>query len=274
MRNSNIGENIIVGQPEVIYLANDYQSLYVNDQIFSKAYSWRTREDEFRNRAVPDASIDICFRWDLENELRELMVIGPALKLTDDYLVMEKNSEVFTLRLQPGSSVSIFGVPSHEWMNNTLRVKLDREEDILLMDELYQKETLMEKYQFAQSVLKDYISLLKDDKSQLACQINKIIQNNMGEFNLDKIAEKTGYTPYYMNKIFRGHTGFTMGNYQKVLRFQNVLKCFELCRDAGERPDHAMIASEFGYTDQAHMINNVKAFSGDTPGKLWDKYYH
>ena len=79
--------------------------------------------------------------------------------------------------------------------------------------------------------------------------------------SMKALASKLGYSQKHMIAIFDKHVGLSPKRYARVMRFQRVIHALE--RD--ETPSWSMLAQEFGYYDQAHLINDFKAFAGMTP---------
>lgn len=81
--------------------------------------------------------------------------------------------------------------------------------------------------------------------------------------SVEDVRRRAGYGAKRFIELFAAATGMTPKRYSRLRRFQNVLE--QACRH-GEKPDWARIAAEGGYTDQAHLTHEFKAFSGITPG--------
>ena len=63
--------------------------------------------------------------------------------------------------------------------------------------------------------------------------------------------------------------GLTPKGFLKIIRFQKAIK--EIA--ASKKADWTGIAYDSGYYDQAHFINDFKAFSGYTPEQYLRKQY-
>ncbi len=270
-----IQRDVIFGQPDVNHYAEDYQSLFLGGSIVAKVYSYKTTAQGILNNAIPDATIDVLFSWNRDENTCSIALVGPAKELTPSYYYHKKNTDVFGIRMQPGCPFELFGIHANEMINKKNEVTCCDEESLHFMEMLHQKDSLREKYDYAINALDNMLVVRQDTHSELACFIERLILNNAASchFNLNKISDITGYTPYYLNKIFREHTGYTIGNFQKVIRFQSLLKRYESLEKNGQKPEQALLAVEQGYSDQAHMIRDLKRFSGETPVNLWKKYY-
>ncbi|HNA55849.1 MAG TPA: AraC family transcriptional regulator [Anaerolineales bacterium] len=81
--------------------------------------------------------------------------------------------------------------------------------------------------------------------------------------NFKKMGEQIGYSQKHFIELFKGQVGVPPKQYLKIARFQKAIKAIE-----GNRPvQWSDIAMDSGFYDQAHFINDFKAFSGFTPGE-------
>lgn len=75
------------------------------------------------------------------------------------------------------------------------------------------------------------------------------------------ICREIGWSNKHLITRFRQQVGITPKRAARVIRFERVLR-----RIGGDpQPDWARLASECGYSDQAHMIREFGEFGGTTP---------
>jgi AraC-like DNA-binding protein len=77
------------------------------------------------------------------------------------------------------------------------------------------------------------------------------------------VADCAGLSSRHFMELFREQTGLTPKSFQRVRRFQQVLRT--LRADSGE--NWAGVAYRCGYYDQAHFNHDFRLFSGLTPGE-------
>jgi AraC-like DNA-binding protein len=82
-----------------------------------------------------------------------------------------------------------------------------------------------------------------------------------GEVPVAALAEATGWSRRHLARRFHEHVGLSPKVLARVLRFERVVGL--LGRDDGTR--FAEIAYACGYSDQAHLNREFRAFAGDTP---------
>lgn len=74
------------------------------------------------------------------------------------------------------------------------------------------------------------------------------------------IARALALSPRQLERIFRREVGLPPKHYARLLRFRRVLGSLE----AGD-PHWADVAAAAGYSDQAHLVREFRAFAGITP---------
>ncbi|NOK57938.1 MAG: AraC family transcriptional regulator [Chloroflexi bacterium AL-W] len=75
------------------------------------------------------------------------------------------------------------------------------------------------------------------------------------------VAESLGFSSRRFIELFRHEVGLTPKRFCRIQRFQKVLRCIE----NGGQIAWADVAASCGYFDQAHCINDFRAFSGLNP---------
>ncbi len=77
------------------------------------------------------------------------------------------------------------------------------------------------------------------------------------------LAEQSGYSQQYFISLFKKYVGITPKQYQRIVRFNQVLQIIEL----NQKVDWSQLSHELGYFDQAHFIKDFRHFSGFSPKK-------
>ena len=84
-----------------------------------------------------------------------------------------------------------------------------------------------------------------------------------GDLPMRTVARELGWSEKRLVRSFRTHFGLTPKKSARLMRFAH---CVALAQEAP--PNWAELALRCGYTDQAHLANEVRAFSGSTPTQL------
>ncbi|WP_344535673.1 AraC family transcriptional regulator [Streptomyces albiaxialis] len=80
---------------------------------------------------------------------------------------------------------------------------------------------------------------------------------------LEALGRAVNCSPHHLSRVFSATTGLSLTRYRNRLRLARVLD--RLCE--GER-DLRLLASELGFSDQAHMTRTVREVAGLPPGRL------
>jgi AraC-like DNA-binding protein len=82
--------------------------------------------------------------------------------------------------------------------------------------------------------------------------------------SVNSVAAELGVSERHLRRIFREFVGTSPKAFARLSRFRNALR---IAREGG-RQGWAHIASEAGYFDQSHLIEEFRAISGVTPRAL------
>jgi AraC-like DNA-binding protein len=74
----------------------------------------------------------------------------------------------------------------------------------------------------------------------------------------------TGYSERQLERIFLEHLGLGPKLYARIVRFRNILGAANRSR----RPSWAALATQHGFSDQAHVIREFMRFAEVTPGSV------
>ncbi len=178
-----------------------------------------------------------------------------------------KNSEMMVIQFKPNGAYPIFQIPSSEIANLVI------DADLILGDEVtYLREQLLsfssgeEKIRFAEQwLLERLIRTNQVSEAVVQYAITETMRNPT-EITMKSISDKTGYSQQHFINLFKRYVGLTPKQYQKVVRFNQILVEVE----SRQNIDWARLSLDLGYFDQAHFIRDFKKFSGFSPEKYLD----
>ena len=90
------------------------------------------------------------------------------------------------------------------------------------------------------------------------------IRRRRGRVRIAELSDASGVSARQLERRFSIALGLAPKPLARILRFQAMLRAL----DRGARPDWAGLASDFGFSDQAHLVNEVRRLSGLTPRGL------
>lgn len=187
-------------------------------------------------------------------------------------LVTRPGALVVGARLRPHAAALLTGVPQHhltggihelETVDKALAVRVSahlsgRQDPLNLMDAFEQVLAAAFVTRIDAGTLTPSPSLAK--AVSLATRVHGLVR-------VDELAATAGVSARQLERQFAIHVGLSPKRFLRVLRFQQVLAAL---RDpASTTAGWADVAARHGFYDQAHFINDFKAFTGETPG-AWD----
>ena len=272
--NSKILETgIKMMQPDMIRTINGYKAYYAIDDMISQIYTFEVKKEKLiLDTTVPDASVDLLF-FEKTSGKFGARIIGPTKSRLSSYVTFEENTSYIGIRFKPCYPIMISGIPVKESYNHIIPITIS--DNIYKRIKWYLKmntetdEILLQ----IKSDLSKYIVVYDDGKQRLINGIIDYFICQKGQMNMKILSEKTGYSSYYLNKVFLAHTNYTVGQFYSLLRLHSILDQYEYNKAISQNKiNYACIANETGYCDQAHLTREFKKFMGITPKKYWDKY--
>lgn len=180
--------------------------------------------------------------------------------MREQYILIEaaKKSSVLVVRFKPGGAYPFLRMPVSEIKDQVLELELifgSRFAEI--WEQLMAAPTSQQKF----VILEDFFL----QKAHNRLEINPVIQFSIeelaGSTSLKTITSQTGYSQKHLIQLFRQHVGLTPKVYARIMRFQEAIHSIE----ANQQVSWIDLALHCGYYDQAHFINEFRAFSGINP---------
>ena len=144
---------------------------------------------------------------------------------------LEAGDEAIGIRLRPGAFTALYGVPASELSD--LRVPLA---------DVVRPRPLAE--------------LARD-----APKPDPLVAAALHAPDVRALARETGYSTRHLRRRVVAQTGHSPKRLSRIGRMQAVLA-------AGRGESWARTAAEFGFHDESHMINDIRALANATPGEL------
>ncbi len=274
MKKIILGNEILMEQPDMIHKISSYRSTYVVDSIISQIYSFQLSDSEkLILPALPDASTDIILFNNCKTNKKGIQIIGPVRQPTPSYATFSANTDFIGIRLKPGIPFNFMNISSVEMFN----FQTFFDEESLHLEQIWRKLRVLKDFadrkQYIKKKLSDNLIVRDDSKTHITKYIIDYILRKKQHVTLEMLSEEMGYTPYYINKVFLHHTGYTIIQFRNLLRMHNLLNLYEKQQCTELEESQSNIAVEVGYSDQAHMIREFKRYTGITPSKFKQNYY-
>ena len=219
---------------------------------------------------VPDGCIDIMFEY----SKREIKAFACGSILKHGVQHWDGNCEIFGVRFMPGFMPAGLNAVPKDLINK--RILLDDIINDRKMIEAMSSEN--DFYQRIRVFLECYTNLEKEyetpyGKLNLCMVVKDMVYDSDGLIKISEIAEKTGYTERYINKVFIEFMGFSPKAFCKIIQFQRALDVLNY----GKIESMTALAVKLGYYDQPQFIRDFKSYLGTTPNRylkmIEDKKY-
>jgi AraC-like DNA-binding protein len=91
-----------------------------------------------------------------------------------------------------------------------------------------------------------------------------VIESRRGNIGVDLVARRAGISCRHLERRFQDEVGLGVKDLARIVRLHGALACLE-----GEPTvSGADIAARCGYSDQAHLVRECRAFTGRTPSRF------
>lgn len=252
-------------QPYFVMAASRYYKAVVMNYGISHFYCFQ-KDDIIENPiiAVPDGCIDILFCCDEKEPYAH--VCGTVLHPTLTH--NKKSKYFFGVRFLPGNSFKFKNVTMSDLVEQEIPF-FEVIEDKDLFEQItsskdfnYQIQIFMDKY----LKLYNYSETMNKHKDLRNFMMSNIMET-AGQIRVKELADATGYSVRYINKMFSEQFGLSPKVFCKLMRFQYLLSNLNDCNKEIDDTNLTELAIELGYYDQSHMIKDFHEFTNTTPGK-------
>ncbi|MBP1736312.1 MAG: hypothetical protein H6Q60_193 [Oscillospiraceae bacterium] len=252
-------------QPYFVMATEHYYKAVVMNYGISHFYCFlKDKTTEHPVIAVPDGCIDILFCCDESEPFAH--ICGTVLQPT--VVMNEPGKYYFGVRFLPGHTFRTNDFTMSDFVEQEipfLQVIDDRELFNLITssrDFSEQIKHFMEHYLPQQRQM----AALDQHKELKSFLMSKVLKS-AGQIRVKELAESSGYSVRYINKIFSQEFGLSPKGFCKLMRFQHLINNLNEQNPELFDQDLAQLAAELGYYDQSHMIRDFYELANTTPGK-------
>lgn len=212
------------------------------------------------HRILPDGCTDIIFnkgntiyRPDQQPALlsEESYLIGTMTTFTET--MQSSGNAILGIRFKPGAITAFYPVDAHEITDLGIPYK-----DHLLRELVYQSPDLRTDLNLY------FLKKLSSKPIAIAAVLNEI-HNSGGRIKVAELIKNHAMSERKMERLFKKDVGVSIKTMTRLIRFQHTFKTLQ--DNAGKR-SLSDIAYAAGYYDQAHLCNEIKAYTGFTPSNL------
>ncbi len=207
---------------------------------------------------IPDGCLDIIFEVDKQTNYK-CFIVGmmskPIVTLPDF-----SQKQIYAIRFNPGGAYSLFRHSLADFTDLAVDVRnLAKNIEQELSAIFLSKNSLYEKIEYLNAFFLRRFNNWEP---------NAVIMNSLasifsakGNMEIKKLAQCQYISERQLNRLFKQCVGLPPKEFARIIRFQNALRNVILT----DNVNWSFLAVESGYHDQAHFINEFKAFTGITP---------
>ncbi|MFI9723097.1 helix-turn-helix domain-containing protein [Streptomyces sp. NPDC052396] len=170
------------------------------------------------------------------------------------------------IRLTPCGAFSLLDLPMRELVSTQVPLDrtLDRRQERRLADQLASAPCWSDRFDLLDRLLPGLLAA-GPAPSEAVLRAWQRLAETSGQILVSSLADASGLGRRRLEELFREQIGVTPKAAARILRFH---KAFRLITDETRQPALATVAAVCGYSDQAHLTREVRAFAGRTPRSL------
>lgn len=177
-------------------------------------------------------------------------------------IVPRGHARVAGAQLRPHGGFDLLRVPQHPFTDRVVDLHtIDRRLAQALAREVVTKTAGGEMVTAIEAVLEPLA--LAAGRPSSPAQAVAVALTLKGLIDVRRLARVSGVGTRQLERLFRERVGIPPKLFLRIVRFQEVLRA---ARSGRPSPGWAATAAAHGFYDQAHFINDFKAFVGQTPG--------
>lgn len=249
-------------------LFNEYlPTLLLRSLVYTYwTYFGPIKSGHLKHRVLPDGCTDLMFSV-RENGV-EAVFVGPMLS----HRIIELRSEelkIIGVRFFPGGIFRFIDHPLDELKEKNISLAAFLGNKVIDFTAKLHTHKILTSLAYIEDVLLKKLLKLKSIDSQLSAALS-IMYHSKGSSSISSLGKDLAIGERQLRRICRQWTGYSPKQLLKILRFQFSLQYINRI----DFHDWAGNAVEAGYSDQAHMINSFKEFTGLTPVTLVNDIKH
>jgi AraC-like DNA-binding protein len=206
-----------------------------------------------------DIVVILSFGEDWEIDGQPLTSFVAGLRNSQVTTRHEGRSFGIHVNVSPPAAHRLLGLPLHELAERQIPLE-DVVDEPFLVERLQDAESWDERFRLLDDVLVRRLADAPLPSPEIVWAWTRLVETD-GGVRIAELARELGWSRKRIAARFRDHIGLTPKRAARLLRFERARELAE----TEASPDWAWIAREAGYYDQAHLINEFRAFTGRTP---------
>lgn len=205
----------------------------------------------FQHRVLPDGCADVIFD----------LVCGGSIDLVGPMTVAQVVDligvvDVLGVRLRPGAIAAFAGVRADELLDAVVPISLG-----VSADELVEAADFPAQLRLVTGALRSRVAAVLNPDPLVRHALGRWARSDSPDFpSVTVLTRDVGLSERAFERRFVANVGLTPVSYRRLARLRTVLRL----HSQGGR-GWAAIAATTGFSDQAHLVRDCRAFTGLTP---------
>jgi AraC-like DNA-binding protein len=222
------------------------------------------------DRVLPDGCMELVFNRATPLQLRSAagrferqppaMLVGQIS--THVLLQSDEATEVVAVRFRPAGARAFFREESDAFTDRCVPLDALGDGWRELADRVAEASTADDALGLVQGALVRRLEPSRTGVPSRALGALRLLHQPESAPSIGGIARALALSPRQLERIFRRDVGLSPKLYARLLRFRRMVGAL----DRGD-PRWADLAARAGYSDQAHLVREFRAFAGVTPGR-------
>jgi AraC-like DNA-binding protein len=229
-------------------------------------------EAVLRRREFPGPQVVVIF--DLGPPIRILDDLGRAASrfpggfvagLGDRFALSEHDGlqRGIQLNLTPVGARLFFGIPMSELTGRVVSFgDLMPREHRSLVERLDAEPDWDARFDLIERLVAERVGRAR--RNQIVDWAYARIEGRGGALEIGGLADELGYSQTHLIKLFKEHVGVAPKVLARIIRFDRLMRHLK----RGGSGSWADLALAFGYYDQAHLVREIRQFTGATPSSV------
>lgn len=165
--------------------------------------------------------------------------------------------------LTPQGAHRIFGVPMSDLSGRIVALS-----DLLpakhhnLAEQLHDLSSWDARFDLLERVISEQLAASESQHEAITWAAQRI-EESCGGLNIGELVRKLGYSHKHTLRLFNTYIGMSPKLLARLVRFDHLRRAI-----ASTPASLAELAARFGYSDEAHLIREVRHFAGTSPSEL------
>ncbi|MGH9220011.1 MAG: DUF6597 domain-containing transcriptional factor [Vicinamibacterales bacterium] len=215
---------------------------------------------------VPDGCVEIIFNFAApfvdRRGLQPLALI--AGQMTGPVTAVATGDvDLIGVRLWPGRAGAALGLPMWELRDQLIEASTALRGSAQLV-EVLRDLPRRQRIDFLSATLSQRFGSRPSRSTSAVDHALALIDAHRGSIAIDAVARRVGFTRRHLERRFKDDVGLGMKHFARIIRVHAAIRMV----DDQRMRNGADIAARCGYSDQAHLIRECKALTGQTPARL------